>query len=118
MADNKSTMNAGVGEHGLKKKKIGVPTVVFMIFCLVAAGCYGIEEAIPECGPGHVSYTHLAILPLPLFLTVCSTLPSLPSAGFVASMNVNSSAFNERPVSVLFALTSAFVPPSTSVEPS
>ena len=43
MSDNKATMNAGVGEHGLKKKKIGVPTVVFMIFCLVAAGCYGIE---------------------------------------------------------------------------
>ena len=24
MSDNKATMNAGVGEHGLKKKKIGV----------------------------------------------------------------------------------------------
>ena len=32
MADNKSTMNAGVGEHGLKKKKIGVPTVDLHIY--------------------------------------------------------------------------------------
>ena len=62
MSDNKSTMNAGVGEHGLKKKKIGVPTVVFMIFCLVAAGCYGIEEAIPECGPG-LTIVMLCVMP-------------------------------------------------------
>ena len=36
-------------DHGLKKHDIKVSTVVFMIFCLVAAGCYGIEEMIPEC---------------------------------------------------------------------
>ena len=29
--------------HGLKKHEIRVSTVVFMIFCLVAAGCYGIS---------------------------------------------------------------------------
>ena len=43
---------AQVDEHGLKKHDIKVSTVVFMVFCLVAAGCYGIEEMIPECGPG------------------------------------------------------------------
>ena len=39
---------AATGDHGLKKHEIKVSTVVFMISCLVAAGCYGIEEMIPE----------------------------------------------------------------------
>lgn len=39
-------------ENGLKKVHMKVSTVVFMIFCLVAAGCFGIEEMIPEAGPG------------------------------------------------------------------
>ncbi len=62
MSQQKPTANAGVGEHGLKKKKIGVSTVVFMIFCLVAAGCYGIEEAIPDCGPG-LTIVMLCVMP-------------------------------------------------------
>ena len=37
---------------GLKKQKISVFTAVFMVFSLVAAGCYGIEEMIPSAGPG------------------------------------------------------------------
>ena len=49
-------------EHGLKKHEIRVSTVVFMIFCLVAAGCYGIEEMIPECGPG-LTIIMLCVLP-------------------------------------------------------
>ncbi len=53
---------AEVGEHGLKKHDIKVSTVVFMIFCLVAAGCYGIEEMIPECGPG-LTIIMLCVLP-------------------------------------------------------
>ena len=48
--------------HGLKKHDIRVSTVVFMIFCLVAAGCYGIEEMIPECGPG-LTIIMLCVLP-------------------------------------------------------
>ena len=46
----------------LKKTNIKVSTVVFMIFCLVAAGCYGIEEMIPECGPG-LTLIMLCVLP-------------------------------------------------------
>ena len=49
-------------DHGLKKHDIRVSTVVFMIFCLVAAGCYGIEEMIPECGPG-LTIIMLCVLP-------------------------------------------------------
>jgi len=51
-----------VGEHGLKKHDIKVSTVVFMIFCLCAAGAYGIEEMIPESGPG-LTLIMLIVLP-------------------------------------------------------
>lgn len=51
-----------VAEHGLKKHNLGVWTVVFMIFCLCAAGCYGIEEMIPACGPG---LTMIILIALP-----------------------------------------------------
>lgn len=36
----------------LKKYDVKVTNVVFMIYCLVAAGAFGIEEMIPESGPG------------------------------------------------------------------
>lgn len=48
--------------NGLKKHDLKVSTVVFMIFCLVAAGCYGIEEMIPECGPG-LAIIMLCVMP-------------------------------------------------------
>lgn len=46
----------------LKKTEMKVTTVMFMIFCLVAAGCFGIEEMIPECGPG-LTIVMLCVLP-------------------------------------------------------
>ena len=58
----KSSAAVDVGEHGLKQHDIKVPTVVFMIFCLVAAGCYGIEAMIPESGPG-LTLVMLMVLP-------------------------------------------------------
>lgn len=61
-------------QHGLKKYDIKVSTVVFMIFCLVAAGAYGIEEMIPETGPG------LAIIMLIVLPFVWSTPFSLVAA--------------------------------------
>ena len=62
MSEQRQNTVADVGEHGLKKHDIKVSTVVFMIFCLVAAGCYGIEEMIPECGPG-LTIVMLCVLP-------------------------------------------------------
>lgn len=62
MSDQVKTHVVEVDEHGLKKHDIKVSTVVFMIFCLVAAGCYGIEEMIPECGPG-LTIIMLCVLP-------------------------------------------------------
>lgn len=62
MSEQRSQIAVDVGDHGLKKHDIKVSTVVFMIFCLVAAGCYGIEEMIPECGPG-LTIIMLCVLP-------------------------------------------------------
>jgi APA family basic amino acid/polyamine antiporter len=45
-------MAAEAGETGLKQHQMTTSTVVFMIFCLCAAGAYGIEEMIPAAGPG------------------------------------------------------------------
>lgn len=40
------------GVAGLKKHDIKVSGIVFMLYCLVGAGAFGIEEMIPESGPG------------------------------------------------------------------
>ncbi len=56
------TSAASVDDHGLKKHDIKISTVVFMIFCLCAAGAYGIEEMIPESGPG-LTLIMLIVLP-------------------------------------------------------
>ena len=62
MAEHQSSVMVDVGEHGLKKHDIKTSTVVFMIFCLVAAGCFGIEEAIPDSGPG-LTIIMLCVMP-------------------------------------------------------
>ncbi len=60
--EKQSSAAMDVGEHGLKKHDIKISTVVFMIFCLCAAGAYGIEEMIPESGPG-LTLIMLIVLP-------------------------------------------------------
>lgn len=62
MESQQTTNFVNVEEHGLKKHKMKTSTVVFMIFCLVAAGCFGIEEAIPGSGPG-LTIIMLCIMP-------------------------------------------------------
>ena len=44
------------GVAGLKKHDIKVSGIVFMLYCLVAAGAFGIEEMIPESGSGNDPY--------------------------------------------------------------
>ncbi len=72
------------GVAGLKKYDIGVPGVVFMLFCLVAAGAFGIEEMIPEAGPG-MTLLLLTIFPLiwalPLSNIVAEASSLLPTEG-------------------------------------
>ncbi len=58
----KRTVKVDVGTHGLKQHDLRVSTVVFMIFSLVAAGAYGIEEMIPASGAG-LTLVMLMVLP-------------------------------------------------------
>lgn len=84
MSEPVRTQVVELEEHGLKQHDIKVSTVVFMIFCLVAAGCYGIEEMIPECGPG-LTIAMLCILPfvwaLPFGLVACELGSVRPQEG-------------------------------------
>ena len=62
MSEVQKTAKVDVDELGIKKHDLKVSTVVFMIFCLCAAGAYGIEEMIPESGPG-LTLVMLIVLP-------------------------------------------------------
>lgn len=72
------------GVAGLKKHDIKVSGVVFMLYCLVAAGAFGIEEMVPESGPG---MTLILLVAFPIFwaypisnmVAECGSL--LPSEG-------------------------------------
>lgn len=72
------------GVAGLKKHKIKTPGVVFMIYCLVAAGAFGIEEMIPISGPG-LTLLMLVLFPifwaLPISEMVAELGSVLPSEG-------------------------------------
>lgn len=80
----KQTAAMDVDEHGLKKHDIKISTVVFMIFCLCAAGAYGIEEMIPESGPG-LTLVMLIVLPFiwstPLGLVAAELGSARPQEG-------------------------------------
>lgn len=82
--ENKSSAMVGVEEHGLKQHDVKVSTVVFMIFCLCAAGAYGIEEMIPESGPG-LTIIMLIVLPFvwstPLGLVAAELGSARPQEG-------------------------------------
>lgn len=72
-------------EHtGLKKTDMKVHTVVFMIFCLVAAGAFGIEDMLPEAGPG-MTVLLLCVLPfiwaLPMGLVASELGSAYPQEG-------------------------------------
>jgi len=71
-------------QHGLKQHEMKTSTVVFMIFCLTAAGCYGIEEMIPQAGPG-LTLVMLIVLPFvwstPMGLVASELGSALPQEG-------------------------------------
>ena len=74
------------GVAGLKKHDIKVSGIVFMLYCLVAAGAFGIEEMIPEAGPG-MTLILLMIFPIiwayPISNLVAECGAVLPSEGGV-----------------------------------
>jgi len=61
-----------------------ISTVVFMIFCLCAAGAYGIEEMIPAAGPG-LTLVMLIVLPFlwstPMGLVAAELGSAIPQEG-------------------------------------
>ena len=74
------------GVAGLKKHDIKVSGIVFMLYCLVAAGAFGIEEMIPEAGPG-MTLLLLCIFPFiwayPISSLVAECSSVMPSEGGV-----------------------------------
>ena len=68
----------------LQKRHLSTSTVVFMIFCLCAAGAYGIEDMIPSAGPG-LTLTMLFVLPFlwstPLAMVAAELGSALPQEG-------------------------------------
>lgn len=82
MTNNNTKVN--VDEHGLKQHNVKTSTVVFMIFCLAAGGCYGIEEMMPESGPG-LTLVMLFVLPIiwsaPLGLVAAELGSARPQEG-------------------------------------
>ena len=55
MENQTNTVNTSVGQDGvagLRKVEMKPIQVAFMLFCLVAAGAFGIEDMIPLSGPG------------------------------------------------------------------
>lgn len=84
MSEEKKSIAMDVDEHGLKKHDVKVSTVVFMIFCLCAAGAYGIEEMMPNAGPG-LTLIMLIVLPFvwstPLGLVAAELGSARPQEG-------------------------------------
>lgn len=74
------------GIAGLKKYDVRVTGIVFMLYCLVGAGAFGIEEMIPEAGPGMtliLLMTFPVIWALPISNLVAECGAVLPSEGGV-----------------------------------
>ena len=79
-------LNQVQGVAGLKKYDVKTVNIVFMIYCLVAAGAFGIEEMIPASGPG-VTLIMLIVFPFiwawPISSMVAEMGAILPSEGGV-----------------------------------
>jgi amino acid transporter len=81
---DKTSVMIDPAQHGLKQHDMKTSTVVFMIFCMTAAGCYGIEEMIPQAGPG-LTLVMLIVLPFlwstPMGLIAAELGSALPQEG-------------------------------------
>ena len=80
----KTAVTIDPAQHGLKQYEMKTSTVVFMVFCLTAAGAYGIEEMIPQAGPG-LTLVMLIVLPFvwstPMGLVAAELGSALPQEG-------------------------------------
>ena len=75
---------SSTADTGLKKHRMSVSTVVFMVFCLCAAGAYGIEDMVPQAGPG-LTLVMLIVLPFlwsaPMGLVASELGSAIPEEG-------------------------------------
>lgn len=82
--ENKVNTVGQDGVAGLKKQKMKPIQVAFMLFCLVAAGAFGIEDMIPQSGPG-LTLTMLLLFAVIWAYPICQTVSELsalmPSEG-------------------------------------
>ena len=80
----RSNLAMDIKGRGVKQHNVKISTVVFMMFCLCSAGAYGIEEMIPEAGPG-LTLIMLMILPflwgIPLGLVAAELGDVRPAEG-------------------------------------
>ncbi|MEG0156170.1 MAG: hypothetical protein RR661_00775, partial [Anaerovoracaceae bacterium] len=63
----------------IKRHDVKVSTIVFMIFCICAAGAYGIEAMVPTAGPG-MTLVLLMVIPFVWGLPMALATVELGSA--------------------------------------
>ena len=72
------SQNTNVTQHidgvaGLKKQKMSPISIAFFIYCLTAAGAFGIEAMIPSCGPG-MTILMLIVIPVVWAIPICMSV--------------------------------------------
>jgi amino acid transporter len=84
MSSNKNGSVVDTEQLGLKKRKLSVATIVFMLYCLCSGGAFGIEEMVSWAGPG-LTLIMLMVLPfvwgIPLGLVACELGSARPQEG-------------------------------------
>lgn len=75
MSDNKKLQHVD-GVAGLRKRNISPLGIAFMIYCLTAAGAFGIEAMIPSCGPG-MTILLLTAFPIVWAIPICFAVSEL-----------------------------------------
>lgn len=64
------------GVAGLQKRKMSAIGITFIIYCMTAAGAFGIEAMIPSCGPG-LTILMLVVIPAVWAIPICLSVSEL-----------------------------------------
>lgn len=64
------------GVAGLQKRKMSAIGIAFIIYCMTAAGAFGVETMIPSCGPG-LTIVMLVVLPIVWAIPICLSVSEL-----------------------------------------
>ena len=66
------------GVAGLQKREISIVSIIAIVYCAVAAGAFGVEEMIQNCGPG-MTILFLVVLAFVWALPICFGVSELSS---------------------------------------